>query len=80
VGYLIKEQDEMMKMAADSKVMLFSPRKEALQVWKHCGADLWSLLQDLMWTTIPLTKTSCQLPKFYHTCRCIHNVVQDYRS
>ncbi len=23
----------------------------------------------------PLTTTSCQLPNFYHTCRCIHDVV-----
>jgi hypothetical protein len=44
---LFKEQDEMEDMAVDSKVTLFSPIKEALQVWKHHGVDLWSQLQDL---------------------------------
>jgi hypothetical protein len=50
---LFKEQDEMEDMAVDSKVTLFSPIKEALQVWKHHGVDLWSQLQDLTWTPIP---------------------------
>jgi hypothetical protein len=50
---LFEGQDEMEDIAADSKIMLFSPVKEVLQVWKHCGIDQWSPLQDLMWTLIP---------------------------
>jgi hypothetical protein len=49
---LLEEQDEMVNMAVDCKVTLFSPVEEALQVWKHCSTDLWSPLQDLMWTPI----------------------------
>ena len=50
---LFEEQDEMEDMAADSKIMIFSPIEEVLQVWKHHGIDLWSPLQDLMGTPIP---------------------------
>jgi hypothetical protein len=39
---------EMMKMAVDSNVMIFSPIEEALQAWRHCGTKLWSPLWDLM--------------------------------
>jgi hypothetical protein len=34
----------MVDVAADTKVMLFSPIKEPLQVGKHHGANLWSPL------------------------------------
>jgi hypothetical protein len=55
---IFEEQDEMEDMAADSKIMLFPPFKEVLQVWKHYGTDLWSPLQDLMWTPIPSNQKS----------------------
>jgi hypothetical protein len=50
---LFREQDEMEDMAADNKVTLFSPKEEALQVWKHHGINLRSPLHDLMQTPIP---------------------------
>jgi hypothetical protein len=42
----------MVKMAVDSNIMLFSLIEEALWVWRHHGTNLWSPLQDLMWTPI----------------------------
>ena len=32
---LFEEQDEKENMEAEGKIMLFSPIKEVLQVWKH---------------------------------------------
>jgi hypothetical protein len=50
---LFQEQDEKENVEAESKIMLLSPIEEVLQVWKHCGVNLWSPLQDLMQTPIP---------------------------
>jgi hypothetical protein len=36
---LFEEQDEMMDMAADSKIMIFSPTENALQAWRHPGTN-----------------------------------------
>jgi hypothetical protein len=32
---IFEEQDEIMDMAVDSNVMIFSPIKKALQYWRH---------------------------------------------
>jgi hypothetical protein len=50
---LFKEQEEMENMEKDGKIMLFSTLEGVLQVWKHCGINQWSPLQDLMWTPLP---------------------------
>jgi hypothetical protein len=50
---LFEEQDEKEDMVAEGKIMLFSPIKEVSPVWKDWGIDLWSPLQDLIWTPIP---------------------------
>jgi hypothetical protein len=36
---LVGEAAEMMDMAADSKMMIFSPTEKALQVWRHPGTN-----------------------------------------
>jgi hypothetical protein len=36
---LFAEQDEIMDMAVDSYVMVFSPIKKALQYWRHPGTN-----------------------------------------
>jgi hypothetical protein len=74
---LVKEQEDMVKMAA-------SPNVEALQVWTHhytkqpaCGHHC-GILCGLQ---CPLTKAYCQLPNVYHTCRwSIHDAVQNYMN
>jgi hypothetical protein len=54
---VIGEVTEMMKVAADSSMTIFSsPIEEILQAWRHCCTDLWSPLQDLMQTPIPSTQ------------------------
>ena len=50
---LFEEQDEKENVEVESKIMLLSPIKEVLQVWKHHNIDMWSPLQDLMVTPIP---------------------------
>jgi hypothetical protein len=51
---LFEEQDEKENVEAESKIMLLSPIKEVLQVWKHHCIDLsWSPLQEVMETPIP---------------------------
>jgi hypothetical protein len=45
---LFEEQDGQENMKVESKMMLLSPFKGVLQVWKHHGIDLWSPLQELM--------------------------------
>jgi hypothetical protein len=36
---LFEKQAEMMDMAADSKIMIFSPTKKAVQAWRHPGTN-----------------------------------------
>ncbi len=36
---LVGEAAEMMDMAADSKIMIFSPTKKAIQAWRHPGTN-----------------------------------------
>jgi hypothetical protein len=63
----------MEDMAVHSKIMLFSPIEEVLQVQMLLH---WRISCRLEFT---LTKISCWSPNFYHTCRHIHDVVEDYR-
>jgi hypothetical protein len=39
VEELYEGQDEIMDMAVDSNVMIFSPIKKALQAWRHPGTN-----------------------------------------
>jgi hypothetical protein len=50
---LFEEQDKKENKVVDSKILLLFPIEEVLQVWKHCNINLWTSLQDFMWTPIP---------------------------
>jgi hypothetical protein len=50
---LFEEQDEKENVEARSKIKLFFPIEEVLQVWRHCDVTLWSPLLDIMQTPIP---------------------------
>jgi hypothetical protein len=47
------KQDKKENVLATSEIKLFSPTKEALQVWRHRNVVLWSPLLITMWTPIP---------------------------
>jgi hypothetical protein len=77
---LFEEQDEKENVQAESKIMLFSPSRKSFKFGSTAVLSCGHHCRTLCGLQFPLTNISCQSPNLYHTHKCTHNVVQDYKS